>query len=497
MLTFRLRILAVLSMVALIGPTEPAVAQQEPPPLPTFPTLPADAPAGSGMMQPCLEEHEGLVRCGRYRVWENREARSGRTIDLAFIVADALSPEADDSTAVTYFFGGPGSSVIAAATFMIEAGSELRKNRDLLFLDFRGVGSSGALACDVPYPSGVESRFGTIFPLDHIVACRDRLAQRAQLDLYTTAHNMDDLDELRAWLNYRTLDLNGGSYGTREIQVFLRRHPQSARTVVLNAVAPIFEGGYVTHARGLQNALDELVTECLNDPRCSAAYPDLDETVTRVLARVQTDPPEVAAEGKTVRLGPGELGYALRGLLYGRAGEVPALLDGAADGDWQALADYYLQRSGWVSDAEGEAGMHFSVLCAEDITRVDGETMARETADTFLGDYLIGAYAQVCEVWPYAQLDASFWSPVTSDVPALLLSGTRDPVTPPSGADLVASHLPNSLHLVVPGAGHGVGGRCVRSIQLRFVESASVEGLDTSCLEARPPTEFVVPEATE
>lgn len=492
-----LRLLVQLSIVAALGPVWPAAAQDEPPPEPTFPTLPANAPAGSGMMQPCLEELEGQVRCGRYRVWENREARSGRTIDLAFVVADALDPRADGTAAVTYFFGGPGSSVTTPSPFIIEARTELRQQRDLLFLDFRGVGSSGALDCGVPYPSGVESRFGAIFPLDHIVACRDRLSERVQLDLYTTAHNMDDLDELRAWLNYRSLDLNGGSYGTREIQVFLRRHPESARTVVLNAVSPIFEGGYVTHARGLQNALDELVTECLNDPRCSAAYPDLDETVEHVLERVQTDPPEVTAEGETVRLGPGELGYALRGLLYRRAGEVPALLDGAAEGDWQPLADYYLQRSGWVSDEEGEAGMHFSVLCAEDISRVEKEAIARQTAGTFLGDYLIGGYARVCEVWPHARLDPSFWEPVTSDVPALLLSGTRDPVTPPSGAEAVASHLPNSLHLVVPGAGHGVGGPCIREIQLRFVESGSVEGIDTSCLEARPPTEFVVEEAAE
>jgi pimeloyl-ACP methyl ester carboxylesterase len=494
----RFVLIVLLSLVASPGLVVPAIAQDEPPPpQPTFPTLPEDAPAGSGMMQPCMEELEGTVRCGRYRVWEDREARAGRTLDLAFVVADALDPQADDSTAVTYFFGGPGTSVTRPSPFMIEARKELRQSRDLLFLDFRGVGNSGALDCGVPYPAGIESRFGAIFPVDHAMACRDRLSERAQLDLYTSAHNMDDLDELRAWLNYRTLDLNGGSYGTREIQVFLRRHPESARTAILNAVSPIFEGGYITHARGLQNALDELVAECLNDKPCSATYPDLESTVESVLDRVRTDPPTVTAEGETVQLGPGELGYALRGLLYRRAGEVPAMVYAAAEGDWQPLADYYVQRSGWVGDAEGEAGMHFSVLCAEDITRVDSASIARETAGTFLGDYLIGGYAGVCEVWPYARLDPSFWEPVASDVPALLFSGTRDPVTPPSGAEAVAAHLTNSLHIVVPGAGHGAGGPCVGEIQRSFVEAGSVEGLDTSCLEARPPTEFVAREAAE
>ena len=74
----------------------------------------------------------------------------------------------------------------------------------------------------------------------------------------------------------------------------------------------------------------------------------------------------------------------------------------------------------------------------------------------------------------------------------LLLSGTRDPVTPPSGAEAVARHLPNSLHIVVENGGHGVGGQCLNEIQRRFVETASIEGLDTSCLDSRPPTEFVI-----
>ncbi len=484
--------LAASILLALSVPGGAAIALEEPL-QPSFPDLPAALPAGSGILQPCLAELEGQVRCGRYRVYEDRAGQSGRTIDLAFVIADALDSGAANGDAVTFFFGGPGSSGTEAAPDLVEANRDLRAERDLLLLDFRGVGASQALDCDVPYPRGVESRFGEIFPRDHIVACRDRLAQRARLDLYTSSHTMDDLDELRGWLNYTALNLIGGSYGTREIQVFLRRHPGSVRTAILNSVVPIFEAGYVTHARGLQNALDELVAECLGDARCAVAYPDLERTVARVLERVQTDPPEVTAEGKTVRLGPGELGYALRGLLYQRAAEVPAMLARAAAGEWQPLADYYLRRSGWVSEPGGVAGMHFSVLCAEDIGRVDEETIARETAGTFLGDYLIGGYARVCELWPYARLEPSFWQPVTSDVPALLLSGSRDPVTPPPGAEAVARHLSRSLHIVVPGAGHGVGGPCLRQIQTAFVEAGTVNGLDTSCLEERPPTEFVVP----
>ena len=495
MLTDCLRVLLLVSHLLLAGGVAAAEEPTEPPPLPEFPSLPADAAAGTGILQPCLEAYAEGVRCGRYRVWEDRAARSGRTLDLAFVVADALDPDAPASDAVTLFFGGPGVAVTDYAGPLIEHQADFRRRRDLLLLDFRGVGASGSLDCDVPYPGGVASRFGVLFPLDHVVACRDHLKERARLDLYTSEHTMDDLDELRAWLNYSALDLVGGSYGTREIQVFLRRHPERARVAVMSGVVPIFDEGYVRDARELQVALDELVTECAGDAACAEAFPDLAATVEQVFERVRRDPPTVDAEGQEVRLGPGELGYALRGLLYQRGAEVPLFLHRAASGDWQPVADYYLERSAWVAEVGGmgNAGMHFSVVCAEDIARLDDETVARETAGTLFGDHLIGAYRGVCALWPHADLPASFWDPVESDVPVLLLSGRRDPVTPPANADAVARYLPNSLHLVIPGAGHVFGGECLDSIQRQFIEAGTLDGLDTSCIQSRPREEFVLP----
>ena len=44
-----------------------------------------------------------------------------------------------------------------------------------------------------------------------------------------------------------------------------------------------------------------------------------------------------------------------------------------------------------------------------------------------------------------------------------------------------ASYPPRSLHLAVPGA-HGVEGRCTNDISRGFLESGSLEALDTSCV---------------
>ncbi len=466
---------------------------------PGFPTLPADQAAGSGLLQPCFEPLPGKIECGRFRVFEDRAAAKGRTLDLAFVVARAFDPKGKHAKskqrdAVTFFLGGPGSSPTDQAAGFIGLFRGVRQSRDLLFLDFRGAGASGALSCDVPYPRGAASRFDELFPPDHLKACANALSERARLDLYTSAASMDDLEDLRTWLGYSALNFWTGSYGTREAQVFLRRHPKAVRTVVLNAPSPIFEKPYLSHARGLQDALDRLLAECAGNAECREAYPELDKELKAVLSRVRLNPPKVKAEGREVTLSAGALGYALRGLLYRRGGEVPYFVHRAAMGEWQPLADYFLERQSWVARPNDSTGYHFSVICAESIDFVTDEEVRRHTKGTFLGDFLIGAYREACRTWPHIRLRSSFLEPVKSDVPTLILSGERDPVTPPSNGKALEAVFTNSRHVVVPNGGHGVFGPCFQGMVQNLVESGRVDGLDDSCVKGAEPTSFRLPD---
>ena len=52
-------------------------------------------------------------------------------------------------------------------------------------------------------------------------------------------------------------------------------------------------------------------------------------------------------------------------------------------------------------------------------------------------------------------------------------------MTSPRFGEAAARHLPNSLHVVVPGY-HGVGGPRIEAIIRDFLKRGSIEGLDTS-----------------
>jgi pimeloyl-ACP methyl ester carboxylesterase len=460
-----------------------------------FPVLAVEAPVGAGVAVPCTApDLVGQARCGVFRVPEDREGVGGRTLDIAFVVLEARDAGRRNDP-IVLLPGGPGEALTPGAVPLSRQLPELRRHRDVLLVDVRGVGRSAPLSCDVPYPGGLASRFGAVFPVDHIASCRTALAARAQLDRYTTVAKIDDLEALRRWLGYDAFNLLGTSYGTRLAQVYLRRHPAAVRTVVMNGVAPVAEPLYVQHARLLQRALDRLLAECRTDTACSTAYPGLDTSLHQLLERFARGPQPVMVDGVRQQFTAGDLSYALRGLLYGRGADLPAMIAEAATGRLEPLARYYLERTGWVGGANGHAGHHFSVLCAEDIARTTDEDVARETAGTFMGAHLIESYRAACRAWPHARLPDAYFTPVSSDVPTLLLSGARDPVTPPEGAEAVAAHLSRHRHVVVPNGGHGVRGPCVDRMVAHLVMTGSLEGIDTSCVAAVPPTAFRLPPA--
>jgi TAP-like protein len=81
----------------------------------------------------------------------------------------------------------------------------------------------------------------------------------------------------------------------------------------------------------------------------------------------------------------------------------------------------------------------------------------------------------------------------------LIFSGNMDPVTPPQRGEEVAQYLPNSRHVIIPQAGHGVNGLsdqgCVDRIIIEFVDKGNARDLDTNCVERMAAPRF--PSAAE
>jgi pimeloyl-ACP methyl ester carboxylesterase len=137
-------------------------------------------------------------------------------------------------------------------------------------------------------------------------------------------------------------------------------------------------------------------------------------------------------------------------------------------------------------------GMNDTVVCSEDVPFYHvGSGERAELAKTFLGTSQLDGLQAICGVWPRGPMDSDFHQPLHSQVPALLLSGGNDPITPPRYAAAAAHGFTHSLSLVVPDFGHGqLTDPCMAGVMAQFVRRASVSGLDTACTRHLAPMPF-------
>jgi pimeloyl-ACP methyl ester carboxylesterase len=442
--------------------------------------------------------------CGTYSVWENRTTQRGRKIDLAIVVLPALGEPAPDP--IFELAGGPGGSSTPGAVFWANE-KALRAHRDIVLVDQRGTGGSHRLDCPVPRdPNDVQAYFEPTLPPAEVRGCRAELERDADLTQYTTSIAADDLDEVRAWLGYDRINLDGGSYGTRAAQVYLRRHGDHVRTAnligvtAMNLYLPLF------YARDGKHALDLLFDECAHDPACHAAFPALADDHAKVLRSLERarghatverpvdhHPVQVTIPRNTF---PEQIRYALYSSTSASA--VPYVLHRAAQGDFTPFARLAML---WEPGLRHTIafGMHLSVTCAEDVPFFTQDEIDREIKGTYLGGYRVLQQVAACREWRRGEIPADFHAPVTSDVPVLLVSGAYDPVTPPHWAEQVAPHYAHGLHLLVPYGHHGADGLsnpgCLDNISVAFIERGTTEGLDTSCVSTMMSPPFIVDDA--
>ena len=436
--------------------------------------------------------------CGTLRVFENRETRQGRTIDLKIVVLPGLGSDTRPDP-VFFLAGGPGQGAAQMSKMVGELFRRVQTRRDIVLVDQRGTGDSHALECVTDDDTLRALNESDDAALQRLRACQQKLD--ADLRLYTTSIAMDDLDDVRSFLGYDRINLYGGSYGTRAALVYMRQHEARVRSVVLDGVAPPDMRLPMFFARDAQRALDKLLTDCDAAADCRSRYPDLAARTRRLLARLEKSP--VPAHLTHPRTGVAEdvtvaaplVANVLASALYSPllSSLVPELIRRAEANEFQGLIAMALMNEAAADNLS--LGMQMSVICGEDYPRLTPEDAARASQDSVFGQHLLMSRMKACEFWPRGTVPDSFYAPVRSNVPVLVMSGDLDPVTPPSWGEAVTAHLPNARHIIVPGTGHGtIGTGCGARLIHAFIDRASAAELDTACLqELRRPPFFLTP----
>jgi TAP-like protein len=275
---------------------------------------------------------------------------------------------------------------------------------------------------------------------------------------------------------------------------YMRQFTQAVRRAVVDGMAPADMVLPASFSTDNQAALDGLFDWCAADPACRARHPRLRLQWTALLDSM---PREVVVSHPVT--GVDERFALTRAALLSLV-RAPLYLPALASALPQAIADAAAGRFGplvgLASTLGGPApgfyaGMHFSVVCAEDVPRL---ALSGDAPGASFGGAFAHLYEQACADWPRAAVDDAFYQTPVALTATWVLSGAADPATPPRHGARIAQALgAKARHTVVPNSGHGVMGlACLRDAVQRFIDAPSDDaalqvGVDCAASVPRPP----------
>jgi len=423
-----------------------------------------------------------------FGVYENRDAKSGRIINLGVVVLKAQHPTGD---ALAYIEGGPGVPAVPDAAPVADGDdpivAKVRDRYDVLFVDSRGMGTSNPTNCNISPYNDMATYFLQIWPDKILSACYQRYAKTSNPSQYNTNNAVDDLDDVRAALGYHKLILYGGSYASFFSFVYLRRHGDHVKSALLEAIgAPGFMP-LPGAPDGAQTALDDLTSKCSRDPRCAKQFPHFREHFYAVVARFEEKPLSVTVRNpktkqlQSVLLSREVLVDRIRENLYfpETAAYLPFIIERAYQADYVPLGRLVNLWSQFMANGQ-DAGTNLAYRCADFDPFISEQELQVAAAHSFTGDLRVRAERNACRTWKVDPMPANFNDPVVSGVPVLLLNGSDDPATPPKYAMGAVRYLANGKLVLVRGAGHGVDTPCTTRLMIEFLRAGSAKNIDAN-----------------
>ena len=478
---------------------------------------------GQLVLRPC---QSGAAWCGTLKRRLDPDGIVAGAVPLYFEFYPHSGPAPAAGTLVAVE-GGPGFPSTDSRDEYLGLFGPLRDRYDVLLVDNRGTGRSGAVDCKALQKAPVLTEEG-------MGECGRLLGAKA--NLYGIAPATDDLAALLRALGIARIGLYGNSSGTHFVQHFAQRHGEMLRAVILDA-AFAADGAkdawavyYAPAMRGKFNLA------CARSPACAAIPGNSMDHIAPVLAALRQHPFAAhahTADGKGLKFTADATALAIvmfgSSPPYASVRETDAAARAFMQGDQAPLLRLMAETLSSVDsrDPSGSpvvfsSGLAIAITCHDEpqiydmhlaprARRRERDALVaareREAADTYapftIAEYrrmpLDYSYLDQCVDWPV--LPAGAPPPMSlaagakyPDVPVLVISGELDNMTPVAGAQEAAAHFAHAYHLIVANGFHDNAqphsrSECGEVIARRFLDTLVVG--DVSCAAATPPVRLV------
>lgn len=436
------------------------------------------------------EFDEDIIECGSVLVPEDRTNPDSRLIRLAVMQVKSSSENPPGGT-VGWLEGGPGVNSVKGARAAYYSGSrsaKLRAVANYVFFDQRGIGYSEPAFCRA-VPSGFAQGEAMGDKADALTEastrrCLDEArAQGVRIDAYSNWQNALDVRDLRRALGLEQWTILGISYGTQLGQGVMRVDPEGTRAAILDSVAPAERIPYSPNAlaANFRTSLDTLADACRTQTACAKAYPDLRGRFYEVIRAYGSQPLEIEGVSRSISLtgriiaNDSAVAAFIFQLLFTRSfyQDLPVLLDALERREVDALRSYVEAYPYQLNHRFG-AGMAIAINCQsgqlDPASSLGADAEIVETAKWFGADSKLDPRA-LCDLFGLTTPDATT-SPLTSDVPTLVIAGGTDTVTPAADARSIMSGLSRATYVEFPYTGHAASltsGDCGMAILTAFI----------------------------
>jgi len=418
--------------------------------------------------------------------------------------------------------GGPGFPATESRSGYLALFEPLRTTRDVVIMDNRGTGRSGAINCQ---PLQTDP---AVTP-ENIARCGRQLGPAAPL--YSAALATDDLNAILDALGAGKIDLYGDSYGTFFEQVFAVRHGDRLRSIVLDGAFPLSGEGYAWYPNYAPTMRTKFQLVCRRSEDCSRLPGSTLERIGQVLDSLRRAPFAAEAadgDGRIIKFtaNASQLATVMFGSspAYASVRELDAAARAFTAGDRPPLLRLMAEsligtdsRDPSRLPAIYSAGLAAATNCTDapqifDMTlppekralerdraiaerqRTAPDSYAPFTIDEYRGmppDY---AFIDQCVLWPalpagYPPAQTVALNAAYPDVPALVVSGDLDNMTPADDGKLVVKRFPHARELLVPNGFHVNAlphsrSACPATVVRHFIET--LEPGDTRCVDSVP-----------
>ena len=441
---------------------------------------------------PVLKRHQpdGIkeeILCGTLLVFEDRE-KKGKKIPLNIYLFPSYKTNPESKVFIDYN-GGPASPNENLISYYEKGGYShaLRDIADILIIDQRGTGAS-EITCSEFDNVQFSSQ---LFNLEKIKTCLSEINGNVNLSQYNSGSSVEDIESVRSWLNIKTIDFHGMSYGTRIGLEYMRRYPEHVNSLILTGtVSPSF--GYATFLDlEIEDQLKKLISRCKLDSTCNNAFPNFEVELYQVRDTLQKEHKivrfPIAGRDSIDLLITEKIYQRLIGQLFlsGRKLEqVPLYVNESFKGNFIPLIKEDRRNVNRIMS------VYMSTFCPEDI--FNNPVNEEIFEGTFTKGEMGLMEVRACNVWPKLQTPEWLSKPLNGNAPVLMLTGLDDIQTPPRMAEKVKAQLANARHITFPEQGHGFTNYdCWDKLVYEFLKTGNFSQLDTTCIKELSRPEFM------